>query len=58
MKERTSQYILILEILLICIFHTVKIINSGNHTSNDYKIKFSFLKNNHSLSKIKDVQIK
>ena len=57
MKERTSQYILILEIFIICVFHTVKIINSGNQTSsNDYKIKWSFLKSNHPLDKIKIIK--
>lgn len=58
MKDKSSQYILILEIVLICIFHTVKIINSENHSSNDSKFKFSFLKSDHSLNKIKRSSIK
>jgi hypothetical protein len=57
MKDKSSPYILILEIVLICIFHTVKIINSENHSSSDSKFKFSFIKSHHSLNKIKGSSI-
>jgi hypothetical protein len=43
MNEKKSRYILMAEIVIICIFHTVKIMNSGHHAGHVASSNFSFL---------------
>jgi len=44
MKGKTSHYVLILEIIIICIFHTVKILHTGHNIPKNQELKFSLLK--------------
>jgi hypothetical protein len=42
----TSKYVLITEIIIICIFHTVKIINSDKQSAKAQESKISLLHKN------------
>lgn len=58
MKLKSAQFVLILEIIVICVFHAVKISNETKISSNNQVLKLYFDKRNISLNKYSLANVK